>query len=571
MKKIIAVWKAGLLTGIKTTGLNLFSNLSHAITEIAKDAPAAIVDSVASLLTGKRAKTFNLKGFLKGFKEGLEKGRRYFTTGFDERNIAQKLDYHKINFGKGKVAQAFQKYTDTVFRVMGSSDQPFYYGALSRSLMDQAIAKGINAGKKGRALKEFAEEILENPTEEMLRYAVSDASTAVFQNQTYLGKAAKALQNIPIVGEIVVPFGRTPSAVATQILRYTPIGAAAEIISMIGKGKFDQRLFSEAAGRGLTGIGVLAIGWELAKNKLVSLDRPTSEREQKLWEAEGRKPNAVKMGDKWRSPIVFGPAGNLLLIGAHFHDAFQKSGSPTEAMALAVSGAGKSFTEQTFLTGINQLVGALNDPERFASGYLGQLTSSVIPTLVSDVARAGDPLERRTETIPQRLQARIPGARQGLEPQVDVLGREKERIGNPLEVLFDPSRPSKDISTPVVLELRRLTDTGLNISPTLLGDKKGFKGLSPKENTRLWERAGDITNEKLESLFKSVKYNDLSDEEKGKIVEGFIDKSKVNARAELAIELTDGLKGEQLKQKLSELKAGGLLTQEVFKKYQELR
>ena len=570
IKKIIAVWKAGLLTGIKTTGLNLFSNISHFATETIKDIPASIVDSVASLFTGQRTKTFNL-GSLKAIREGFEKGLRYFKTGFDERNIAQKLDYHKVNFGKGAVAKAFQVYTDTVFRLMGSTDQPFYYGALARSLGDQATAQGMNQGLKGVELKEFAEMLIQNPTEEMLRYAVADASTAVFQNQTYLGKAAKAIQNIPIVGEIIVPFGRTPSSVATQIINYTPIGTAAEIIRQIATKKFDQRLFSEAVGRGITGTAVLAIGVELGKKGLISLDRPTTEKEQKLWELEGRKANSIYINGKWRSPIVLGPAGNLLLIGGHFNQAFQESGSPTEALANAVGGSAKSFTEQTFLTGINSAVSALNDPERFATGYLGQMTASIIPTLVSDVARATDPLERRTESIPQKVQARIPGARKGLEPQVNVLGREKQSIGNPLEIMADPTRPSPDTSTPTIQELRRLTDAGFKVSPTLLGDKAGYKGLTPQENTRLWKRAGEIITGKLESLFSKENYQKMADDQKGKLVEMVVDKSKVVARAEAVIELTQGLAGEELKKKLSELKTGGLLTRDVFNKYQELQ
>ena len=570
IKKVIAVWKAGLLTGIKTSGLNLFSNLSHSVTETIKDIPATAVDSVASLFTGQRTKTFQLpKG--EAIKKGFDKGVRYFKTGFDERNIAQKLDYDKVNFGKGKVAKAFQTYTDTVFRVMGSSDQPFYYGALARSVADQATAQGLNRGLRGNALKEFTEKLIQNPTEEMMRYAVSDASTAVFQNQTYLGKAAKSLQNIPLVGEIVVPFGRTPSAVATQILNYTPAGIVSEIASQITKGKFDQRLFSEAVGRGLTGTGALYIGNELAKKGLVALDRPTTEKEQKLWELEGRKPNSVKIGDKWRSPIVLGPAGNLLLIGAHFNKAFQESGSPSEAMSKAVLGSGKSFTEQTFLTGINSAANALNDPERFAESYLGGLVASTIPTLVSDVARATDPLERRTENIQERLKARVPGLRKQLEPQVDVLGQERESVGNPLEILADPTRPFPERKSPVISELRRLTDEGFEVSPTLLGDKKGFKGLSQKENTQLWKRAGEITNEKLNNLFRNEKYLRLEDDEKGKIVEDFVDKAKLIARVEIAIELTDGLIGEELKAKLSELKTDGLLTREVYNKYIELR
>ena len=571
-KKLTTVWKAGLLTGVKTSGLNLFSNLSHGISEIAKDIPAAIVDSAASLFTGQRTKTFTVRKAFEGLKEGAVKGKRYFSTGFDERNIGAKLDYHRVNFGKGKVAKAFQTYTDTVFRALGTADQPFYYGALSRSLMDQALARGMNAGLKGKELVKFAEDLVQKPTEEMIRYGVADATTAVFQNKTKLGEAARKIQDIPGVGEFVLPFGKTPSSVAMQIVGYSPVGVVKTIVENIGKGKFDQRLFSQGIGRGLTGTAVMFVGMELAKKGFISLDYPIkNEREQELQKAEGVKPNSIKVNGKWRSPIILGPAGNLLLIGAHLQNSLETSGSPTEALSKAMLRSLKSFTEQTFLTGIQDAVNAITDPERYASSYLPNLLSSFVPTLVSDVSRATDPKERRAETTLQRVQARIPGARRGLEPQVDVLGRERESVGNPLEILIDPTRPSPDVGNNVSTELRRLTKSGFKVSPTALGDRKGYKGLSQQENTELWKLAGGITNDKLESLFSNESYLKLPDDKKGKIVEKVISQAKVNARAGIAIQATEGLSGEELKKKLSELKAGGLLTREVLDKYMELR
>lgn len=570
-KKLTTIWKAGLLTGIKTSGLNLFSNLAHFTSEIAKDAPAAAVDSVASLFTGERTKTFTVGGTATGVKEGFEKGWRYLTTGFDERNIGQKLDYHHVNFGKGQVAKAFKAYTDTVFRILGSSDQPFYYGTLARSLHDQAFAQAKNAKLKGTEATEFARNLVENPTEEMVRYATADAATAVFQNETYLGAAAKKLQDIPVVGQITIPFARTPSSVAMQIINYTPVGIAKTIIENIGEGRFDQRLFSQGIGRGLTGTSVLFIGYKLGEAGLVSLDRPTTERERELWDVENRKSNAIKMGDKWRSPIVLGPAGNLLLIGAHFRKAFEENGSPTAAIAEATLGTAKSFTEQTFLTGLSNLLGAINDPDRFAEFYLSSLVGSVVPTLLADTVRAADDKERRTEDPLERVMSRLPWLRERLEPDVDVLGNERERVGNPLEVMADPTRPFPAKSSPVIDELRRLWDAGYEVSPTMLGDREGFKVLTQEQNTRLWKRAGEITNAKLNGLFADERYRKLSDDQKGDMVADFTQKAGNIARAEMAVELTDGLQGEELLTKLGELKADGLLTRAVFDLYQSVR
>src|SRR3990167_7425877 len=368
-KKIIAVWKAGLLTGLKTSGLNIFANISHFGSEVAKDIPATIIDRIAALFTGKRTMTFNIKGISAGAKEGFEKGLRYITTGFDERNIGAKLDYKRVNFGKSTLTRGLQAYTDTIFRIIGGEDQPFYYATKLRSFGDQAKAAAINKGLKGNEAQNFIDNLIQNPTEEMIRYATVDAETAVFQNLTTLGEAARSIQKIGGgAGEIIVPFGRTPSAVATQILNYSPIGIVKTLAENIGKGRFDQRLFAQGLGRGITGTVALYLGGLLFEKGLLNLARPSSEKERKLWEIEGRSQNSFydPILKKWRSIQVLGPAGNLLIVGGYFKKEFRESGSPSEAMAKTLAGASLSFSQQTFLTGVSNFIDAVSDPTRSA-------------------------------------------------------------------------------------------------------------------------------------------------------------------------------------------------------------
>ena len=573
-KKIIAIWKAGLLTGVKTSGLNIFSNVSHLGTEILKDIPATMVDKIVSLFSGKRATAFTLKGLVRGSKEGMEKGLRYLKTGFDERNIGTKLDYKRVNFGKGKLAKGLQTYTDTVFHILGTEDQPFYYASKLRSLYEQAKVQAINKGLKGDGAQKFIDDLIQNPTEKMIKYASTDAEVAVFQNRTLLGEAAKSIQKIGGgAGEIVVPFGRTPSAVATQILNYSPVGIVKTIVENIGKGRFDQRLFAQGIGRGITGTAVMFLGGLLFEKRLINLGRPTTEKEQKLWELEGRKPNSFydPIQKKWRSVQVLGPAGNVLLIGGYFKKEFQESGSPSEAIANALAGSTLSFTQQTYLTGVSNFIDAVSDPARSAEYVAGSTLASVIPTIVSDLARATDTKERRANEIFEKFQARIPGVRQGLEPQVDVLGGEIETIGNPLEVMADPTRPSPTKSSPVIDELRRLWDMGVKVSPTLLGDKKGYRGLTSGQNTELWKKAGEIINQKLNSLFLKDEYKKLADDKKGKVIDSVVEKSKLYARVAIVMEMTQELKGDKLKEKLSEFKESGLMTRGVYDNYLKLR
>lgn len=577
MKKIATVWKAGLLTGIKTSGLNIFSNTAHGISETVKDVPAAVVDTVASLFTGKRTNVATTKGVINGVQEGFDKGLQYLKTGFDERDIATKLEYQRVRFGNGKFAKTLQKYEETVFRVLGSEDQPFYYGAKARSLMSQALAQGKNAGLHGDDLTEFANNLSRNPSDDMLRYAGIDAETAVFQNRTEIHKVGSAIQNLGKgtqaegIGEFIVPFSRTPTAVAMQVLNYSPVGIVRTIVENIGKGKFDQRLFSQGMGRGITGTAVIYIGMKLFDNNLVTLDYPDNEREQELQKAEGRVPNTIKIGDSWRGILPLGPLGISLLIGAHLKDGLNKTGTVTGALTQSAFGTLKSFNEQTFLKGVNSLMDAVNDPDRYGESYFANFIGSFIPTISSDVARAKDLTERRSRGILERVESRIPFLREHLEPKIDILGREQKLGGNVIETLIDPTRPSKDVSTPLVEEMRRLFDAGFKVSPTLLGTKKGYASLTPVENTELLRRTGQLVDKKLTALVSNQAYKNIPDDQKAKTIENFVDKAKVVAQAEKVLEITGNLSGQELKEKLSELKKSGLLTRDVFVKYQELR
>ena len=161
--------------------------------------------------------------------------------------------------------------------------------------------------------------------------------------------------------------------------------------------------------------------------------------------------------------------------------------------------------------------------------------------------------------------------RRELEPQVTVLGEEKKRIGSPLEVLLDPTRPSPVSDSLVIGELRRLYNAGFKVSTTKVGDKKGYSILTQEQNTDLWKRAGLIANSKLERLLQLEDFHELPDELRAKKMGEFIDKAKTYARVEKLLQITEGLSGQLLKNKLSEAKKSGLMSSEVFTEYLKAR
>jgi hypothetical protein len=230
------------------------------------------------------------------------------------------------------------------------------------------------------------------------------------------------------------------------------------------------------------------------------------------------------------------------------------------------------------MQGVRQFNDAMfaDDVGRIES-YVANLSSSAVPTLLSDIAAATDPKARQefdrnfSENIKQSMMGRIPGLRQNLEPAVDVLGRERPNPEHPIEAIIDGTRPSFATETPLSQELRRLTEQDFRVTPTRLGGDSGYENMTKSQVTNMWKRTGKLTQSKLSGLIQMDQYQQLSDRKKAEAIKDVVDEAKVRARAFSAMRITEGMRGRQLRQKLGELKQGGLLTEEVFDKYMQWR
>lgn len=524
VQKLVTLWKAGLLTGLKTTGRNVTSNMINSVSEVVKDVPATVTDMISSMFTGKRTKTLTLRGVGSGLKEGTQKGIKLIRTGFDERKQMGKLDTNRVNWGKSKIGQVAKAYTETIFRALGAQDQPFYYAALKRSLYDQAGAAAINAGKSGN--KAFIENLVNNPTEQMIKTSVLDAERAVFQNKTALGSAInKAKTNFKkvssfggAIADFIVPFTGVPSSVASQVINYTPVGLGKTIIENIGKGKFDQRAFSEGIGRGLTGTAVMAIGSTLMAKGLMTLDLPKSEKERQQWELEGKKPFSVLVGGKWRTIGSLGPQASVLLQGGYL-----QQGGPGQA----VLGGLKQQKEQTFLKGISSAADAIDNPQGYAKGYAQSVARGIVPTIVGDYAAATDPLQRETNTVTETIKSRIPGQRDDLLPKRNAFGEQMPNEQGFVGSMIDIFNSTKAKSSTIINELRRLQDAGVSVTPTKIDKSQTISGkkidLTYELQDALESKAGPIIKRQWEQVISSPQYKTLSDDNKSKILQNLLE------------------------------------------------
>lgn len=573
MDKLHTFWKAGLLTGIPTHGLNVLSTLINGVSEGVIDVVGAPLDIAVSLLTGKRTVVPTTKGAVAGLKEGADKGFFFWKTGFDERNLMAKYDMKKMSNGDGKFAKWITSYENLIFKTLGMEDQLFFYSAKARSLFSQALAEAKNRGLKGDEKQAFVEDVIAHPTDQMVAYAYNDAEIAVFQNKTKLGDLMSLLARTPGV-RWVVPFGRTPSAVAMQAINYSPAGAIkplyeAALAAWHGGVGFDQRTFVRQVSRAAVGTGLMWLGGQLLKMGLMTLSSPEDERERELWKQEGRKPNSIKFGDKWRSALVFGPQGVTMIAGGHLMKAYEKRGTPTggaEAWSEAAFGIMKSQVEQTAMRGLNLASNALMQPERAGGYWLQQMAGSWVPTIVSHIAAVTDDKSRRAESVKQAIQRRVPGWRNLLEPQINVFGGALPRYGgNALEAMIDPTRPMKVVKDDIVVnEIRRLWDAGyLKAMPTKLGGRYGYDVLTPAQNTELWKRAGNVTYQTLYDDIQSDMWPMGEDAAKQKRINDVADDAKDYARAELAVRILEDIPPAKHQKTLEEWHKASFVTYTV--------
>lgn len=483
-EKAVTLWKAGLLTGLKTQTGNALSNVSSIALKKTSDPVAAAIDAGLSLFTKQRTKTATLRGLGGGTVEGLQKAAKFMKTGIDERSaLTNKFDVQLTNYGKSLPGRAAQNYTDFVFNLMGAADRPYYYATLRNNLNDMALAQAKNQGIKGAAKSQFIKDFVAKPPQNALQTAIDAANKSIFANDTLLSNLAAGVRNRagkfePVI-ETIMPFTKVPSAIVTRVFDYTPVGAIKTVAKQIANGKLDQRALAEGLAEATTGTGAIWLGYQLSQAGLMTGAYPSDRAEQELWKLEGKQPYSIKFGDKWYSLNYTSPFGQIMAVGNNMSDAQKQGESFGGQVSAGIAGGANAVINQSFLQGLQGGLEAVSDPKRYASTFVKQQAGSIIPTLIGDVAKSTDKFQRQVNTPIEAIQAKIPGLAQNLPAKTNVFGQPMAQKAGPLEMMVNPLRPTTiPTQTDLNTELRRLQDVGQGTLPDI--SKSDFFGKDTK-------------------------------------------------------------------------------------------
>ena len=339
-----------------------------------------------------------------------------------------------------------------------------------KNIRMRGALEGRRAGINGVELEEYITNYVAKNYDEnksnLAQYAYGWAEEVTFTKRgaegTYQRSIEKLVRDHPSL-RLVMPFVTTPTNIV-KFFGQRAFGAIGyvegalrgfdrnapieKLAPELTKAKFQitKELYSsdpfvraQAEGKVAMGVSVMATAVGLWSSGSITGQGPSDEKERILKQATGWQPYSLRFkmpgSDKYQyvSYQRFDPLATFLGIVADFSDKVteDKVGSKDwiNFMGSAIGTAlSKNITSKSYLTGIEQIMDAINQPDRKMSQFIStRLGSLVVPSLVSQVVPSGDPVMREARTFLDMFTKRIPGLSNKLEPKRNILGEPIKR------------------------------------------------------------------------------------------------------------------------------------------------
>lgn len=230
--------------------------------------------------------------------------------------------------------------------------------------------------------------------------------------------------NMPLP-KFIVPFVSTPLAIIeSAVVHRTPLAFLAPEVRADLMGANGNIAQDMAVGRLLMGTLYGVAGAGLASMGLLSGSGPQNSNDAAAWRMAGNQAHSVRVGDLWYQINQLGPLGLWLSMVADGHDV---AGAVAQGDWGAVFGGiqqafAQNIVDMSSLTGVSDLMQAIQDPDRYGTSYVSKFLSSFVPAIVAQAAKSTDPYQRQAQGILESAQARIPFSSQGLPVRRDIWG-----------------------------------------------------------------------------------------------------------------------------------------------------
>ena len=182
----------------------------------------------------------------------------------------------------------------------------------------------------------------------------------------------------------------------------------------------------------LVGMAIMTPFILLALKGNLTSDAPSNPAQRRVFYAQGKVPNAIKLGGHWIPYSRFMGAFSMQIsaVAAWFSPEQREKPLPDRLWGTGVQFA-KGLYDQTFLQGLANMNKALTD-ERYATRWGAGVTEGFIPFSgqLKTVRSLTDPFQRQPDTFAEHIRADLPGLSRTVPKQIDAFGRPSLTAGS---------------------------------------------------------------------------------------------------------------------------------------------
>lgn len=560
--KIKSWMRISMLFNPKTQVRNVAGNALIMPVNSFGDLFSSYADKLIAKKTGVRTTgTTNIKAMLKGIKKGAYEATNDYKKGINTKD----MEGNRFEISDGKsfseknlMGRALNRTESLLNYVMDVGDRVFSEAAFENSLQNQLALNNTT-----------------KITQEMIDIAHQEALSRTWNdNNNYtrfvLG-VRKGLNKLNVngygLGDVLIPFAKTPANLTKAIVDYSPAGLVSAINKGINlkrsltNGQYTatmQHDFVQSLGKATAGTMLYVLGIALAKAGISSGDSDDDKDTANfLKNTLGINSYSIKIGGKsftydWAQPL----AAPLSITANVVNSKSGDSKALLEGIVGSLDSAGSILLEQSFLQSINDVI---NDNDGVVSGIINEileLPARAVPTFSKQIADLVDGAQRTSfeygkpiQSAVNSIKAKIPFVSKTLNPTVDTMGREIQKYGgknNIFNVFLNPANVSTENISESAEEIYRLyKETGeTNIMPRVAPyyiNQKGEKiTMTGEERTKYQKISGMIIEDSVNKLLKNNNYQQLNNTEKTDIINKIVNYSYNKAREEvLGIEMSN--------------------------------
>lgn len=506
------IWRAGLLSHVKTHIVNTTSNFIHAAVmpvELAmgRFGRGIIHGDVGAALKGARDALDLYPGMMRSLWDSTRMAAKVITKngGRPILDASSKVEIETALFHMQQPATAMDtifkwanRYANVPFALLTSEDEFFKQMTYRSHIYTQLWRQARDLKLKGKAFADFVESNFDKEfspsghalNEEAMRYAEKATYTLPHPTGSW-GQTVQMIANRhPLFQALFAPFVKTPANLMRRVWDWTPG------LNLLHK-EFRRALMDGSnSARQAEAIGSLSFGlmfylgaYHLADSGMIVGGFPNrnAAANKKL---AGVLPYSFVFTDPITGEVNhvqfnrIDPFASILGFAADLRSAIH-AGADGATLDELVSMAGLSlannFTSKTWMQGASQLIEAMQSPGGMLN-YLKQRAGSYVPGFVQDIAFANDPIVREQRNMWDAIMARIPGLSKTLQPKVnwltgeDITPIDGAILPAPFNVFMSGTSRGKH---PAVTELARINYPS-SPPPAIIGNTK----LNPEEEHR---------------------------------------------------------------------------------------